>query len=40
LGGGDRNAACNNPEIGSLRDDDLLFYSRLMVRKIKKLPLG
>ncbi len=35
VGGGDGDAVCNNPEIGSFRDDDLLFYPCLMVREIK-----
>ena len=36
LGGGDGDAVCNDPEIGSFRDDDLLFCHCLMVRKIKR----
>ena len=36
LGGGDGDAVCNDPEIGSFRDDDLLFCPCLMVRKIKR----
>ncbi len=35
LGGGDGDDVCNDPEIGSFRDDDLLFYPWLMVKKIK-----
>jgi len=31
LGGGDGYAVCNDPEIGSFRDDDLLFCPCLMI---------
>ena len=34
LGGGDGDGVCNDPEIGSFRNDDLLFYPCLMVRKL------
>jgi hypothetical protein len=33
LGGGDGDFVCNDPEIGSFRNDDLLFYRCLMVSK-------
>jgi len=34
LGGGNGNAGCNDPEIGSFGNDDLLFCPCLMVRKL------
>ena len=40
LGGGDGDAVCNDPEIGSFRDDDLLFCPCFMVGKPKYIPIA
>ena len=36
LGGGDGDAVCNDPEIRSCRNDDLLFCPCLMVNKTEE----